>query len=139
MSSSPSEFNETVLFFDGTCHLCHGSVNFLLDHGVHDKVRFAPLQSEIAEKLLKPHGIDPSQLNSIVLLDDCKIFEADDAVLRVSRYLPGIWKCLSWFFIVPRPLRRAAYFFVAKRRYKWFGKYETCRLPGAAAKDRFLH
>lgn len=138
MSSSSTDCNDTVLFFDGICHLCHGSVNFLLDHGVHEKVRFAPLQSEIAEKLLKPHGINPSKLNSLILLDGCKIFEADDAVLQISAYLPGIWKFFSWLKIVPRPIRRTLYFFVAKRRYKWFGKYEMCRLPGAGSRQRFL-
>jgi predicted DCC family thiol-disulfide oxidoreductase YuxK len=127
-----------ILFFDGVCHLCHGSVNFLLERHVDKKVQFAPLQSDIARTLLETHGYHPEELNSILLLDEHQVYEADEAVLQVCKYLPKPWKFGSWLKIVPRWIRRPVYFWIAKRRYRWFGKYETCRLPQPGVKDRFL-
>ena len=69
-----------ILFFDGVCHLCHGSVNFLLERHVDKKVQFAPLQSDIARTLLETHGYHPEELNSILLLDEHQVYEADEAV-----------------------------------------------------------
>ncbi len=136
--SDSTVVSTTVLFFDGMCHLCHGSVNFLLDHRVAGKVQFAPLQSEIARKLLQPHGFDPTTLKSILLLDGRTVFEADEAVLRVCSYLPGAWSWLRFLRFIPRFVRRPVYFYIAKRRYKWFGKYESCRLPNPSTQGRFI-
>ena len=129
---------KTVVFFDGKCHLCHGSVNFLLKHGIAEKVQFAPLQSENARKLLEPFDYDPAQLNSILFMDQGRVYEADDAILRVSAYLPAPWSWLRLMSMVPRFIRRPTYYFIAKRRYKWFGKYDHCRLPDPSLKGRFI-
>lgn len=125
-----------VVFFDGVCLLCNGFVDFLLRRDVERLFQFAPLQGERA-KVLLPAELH-SDVNTVVLWSQGQVFTRSDAVLTVLTQLGGAWGLMKVFWIVPRPLRDLAYRFVAGNRYRWFGRRETCRLPTAGERSRFL-
>jgi len=127
-----------VVLFDGVCNLCAGSVKFLIERDPEGVFRFAPLQSAVAEQLLADHEIDPSALDSVVLVEDGEVYTKSDAVLRAARHLGGIYRLLPPFGVVPRRLRNAVYDFVAARRYGWFGKKDQCMMPTPDISSRFL-
>ena len=127
-----------VLLFDGVCNLCNASVQWVLKRDNKGVFRFAALQSDAGQQLLKQHGSLPEQFDSVVLAAGGRIFLRSDAVLELLWLLGGFWRSLYCFKILPRPLRDALYNFVAKNRYRWFGRREECWLPKVEWKDRFL-
>lgn len=128
-----------VVFFDGVCNLCNGSVQFIIDRDPSGLFRFAPLQSDFARRQLTPHGVDPGNLDSVVLLQDGVVYQESGAVLRVARRLSGLWPVLFYVFIaIPPLLRNLGYRLIAKNRYRLFGREETCRIPTPELRARFL-
>ena len=127
-----------IVLFDGVCNLCSGSVQFLLKRDPEARFRFASLQSEVGQTIQVEHGLDPGALSSVLLLENGRLYQESEAALRIARHLPGAWKLLTAFKIVPRPLRDGLYRFIARNRYRWFGKAETCWLPTPELRGRFL-
>lgn len=126
-----------VLFFDGVCGLCNTTVNRLIRWDGAGVLRFAPLQGETASRVLPKE--DVTTLASVVLLDGGGTHRRTDAVVRVLRHLGGRYRLLAAaLWLIPRPLRDVGYRFVAKFRYRVFGKKDTCRLPTAEERGRFL-
>lgn len=137
-ASRPAVVAESpVIFFDGVCGLCNWSVNFVLKHDRRRLFRFATLQGETARNWLQ---IVPDQpLNSVVLVDAQGAHSKSDAVGRILTRLGGLWTIPGWMLrCTPRPLRNWGYDLVARHRYQWFGKKETCRLPTPDERSRFL-
>lgn len=141
--SDTSEANPIILF-DGVCGLCNRSVQFLLKHDKAERLRFASLQSEFAEKVLSRHGIDPKDLDTLHVVLNCdrpdeQVLMRSDAVLRAGRELGGAWTIPATIArLIPRALRDLVYRFVARNRYQVFGKSESCMLPDPAQRHRFL-
>ncbi|MBV6648075.1 MAG: thiol-disulfide oxidoreductase DCC family protein [Cyclobacteriaceae bacterium] len=133
-----TEIGNKVLLFDGVCNLCNSTVNFIIDRDHKQAFSFAPLQSSIAQELLRNTPVRPEELQSIVLVDNEKIFVKSDAALRVTKYLSGAWSVLYLFRIFPRSLRDLVYDFIARHRYRWFGRQDECRIPTPELKARFL-
>jgi predicted DCC family thiol-disulfide oxidoreductase YuxK len=127
-----------IVLFDGVCNLCNGSVQFILKRDPQARFRFASLQSEAGRKLMAEHGLDPDALSSVVVIEDGQAWKESSAGLRIARHLPGAWKLLRVFKVIPRPLRDAVYRLIARNRYRWFGKTEACWLPTPELKARFL-
>ena len=127
-----------VVLFDGVCNLCNSSVNFLLDADKAGRLRFASLQSEAGKKLLERLGQGDHGLSSIVFIEGDKVHTHSGGVLRICKYLPGIWRLGAAFLIVPPFLRDWVYGIVARNRYSWVGKREECRIPEPGIRDRFL-
>jgi len=127
-----------ILLFDGVCNLCSGSVQWVLKHDSKGIFRFAPLQSVLAQNLLSTHAYSDTELGTVVLVADGKLFTRSDAVLELLRRIGGFWSLAYGFKIVPRFLRDAAYKAVAGNRYRWFGKSEACWLPRPEWSARFL-
>lgn len=127
-----------IVLFDGVCNLCSGSVQFVLKRDPEARFRFASLQSEAGQTIQAEHGLDPGVLSSVLLLEDGRLYRESDAALRIARHLPGAWKLLTVFKIIPRPIRDGMYRFIARNRYRWFGKAETCWLPTSELRGRFL-
>jgi len=127
-----------VLLFDGVCNLCNGTVRFLLRHDPRGEIRFASLQSDVGRRLLEHRGLEPEAFDSVVLIEDDRASLKSEAVLRMVRYLPPPWPALAVLRGLPRGLRDLVYDFIAHRRYRWFGRRETCSLPAPEARDRFL-
>lgn len=129
---------EPVILFDGVCNLCNQSVQFIIKRDSAGVFKFASLQGETGQLLLKEHGFPADDLNSFVLVENGLIYTKSTAALRVCGQLPGLWKILAVLRIVPAFLRDGVYEFVARNRYKWFGKTESCMLPRREWKQRFL-
>lgn len=125
-----------VILFDGVCNLCNAWVDFVVRHDEEGRFRFAPLQSDVARDLLK--GAPADLPDSIVLVEGHSVWTRSTAALRVARALGLPWS-LAWaFIVVPPALRDAVYDWVARNRYRWFGKRETCRVPTPEERARFL-
>lgn len=128
---------ESIIFFDGVCNLCHGAVQFVIARDSKKHFRFASLQSEFAEHYLNPFEVNPIALNSFILVENGKLYQQSTAALRVAKKLDGLWPLLYVFMIVPPFIRHAIYNYVAKNRYKWFGKEDSCWIPTPELKNRF--
>lgn len=129
---------QPVIFFDGICNLCSAAVQFTIERDSKNMFRFASLQSEYAKENLMPFNIVPENLDSFILLENGKVYVRSTAALRVARKLNGLWPLLYAFIIVPRFIRDAVYNFIAKNRYKWYGKQESCWIPTPELKEKFL-
>jgi len=127
-----------IILFDGVCNFCNGSVNFIIDRDPEKYFKFAPLQSEVAEKLLKENGVDKIETDSVVLIEDGKVYTRTTAALRIAKRLSGYWSYFYGFIVVPSFFRDVFYKLFAKYRYKMFGKQEACMLPSPEVRERFL-
>ncbi|RFU63580.1 thiol-disulfide oxidoreductase DCC family protein [Bacillus sp. V59.32b] len=126
-----------IVLFDGVCNFCNSSVQFILKKDPEAHYRFGSLQSDIGRELIEKYGLSQS-LNSIVLIENDKSYIKSTAALKISRNLKGGWKLLSILRIIPKPLRDFFYDIIARNRYKWFGKQDSCMLPSPEFKDRFI-
>ena len=128
-----------ILFFDGVCNLCNGAVQVYLTRDKDAKLRFASLQSDLARELLPRAGVDPDEMSSLVLLEDGKAYLRSTGALRAGSYLSGFWGPLSKALLIfPAGLRDVVYRIIARNRYRWFGKRESCMLSRPEWKDRFV-
>ena len=128
---------EPVILFDGVCNLCNHSVQFILKRDPQGYFKFASLQGETGQKLLKKYGIR-AEIDSFVLIENDKSYIKSSAALRVSQKLLQPWKSLVILRFIPPFIRDFLYDIVAKNRYKWFGKIESCVLPLPEWEKRFL-
>jgi predicted DCC family thiol-disulfide oxidoreductase YuxK len=122
MNSNP------LVLFDGVCNLCNGTVDIILKRDAKKQFRFVALQTETGEVIRNKYSI-PDEIDSVVLIYNGKVFYESDAALEIARLLPPPWKWAVVFKIVPVGLRNAIYRWIARNRYRWFGKKETCRVP----------
>ena len=127
-----------IILFDGVCNFCNGSVNFIIEHDPQKYFKFAPLQSEVGEKLLKENGVDKIETDSVVLIEDEKVYTHTTAALRIARQLGGRWSWFYGFIVVPSAIRDVFYKLFAKYRYQMFGKQDACMLPTPEMRERFL-
>lgn len=127
-----------IILFDGVCNFCNAAVNFVLKQDKKGVFRFAALQSEAGQKLSEQYNLPGENFKSFVLIENRKVFQKSKAALKVLNHLPWYWKEMQLLKVVPTFLRDAIYDFVAKNRYKWFGKKQQCMIPTAAMKSRFL-
>lgn len=129
--------SKPVIFYDGVCGMCNTFVNLALRVDRRKQFLFAPLQGETARAVLPPLPADPRDW-SMLYLDEKALYDQSDASLQVYRRLGGIWWLLSLARFVPRFIRTPLYRIIARNRYKWFGKHDTCRVPTAEERARFL-
>ncbi|MCB0653562.1 MAG: thiol-disulfide oxidoreductase DCC family protein [Saprospiraceae bacterium] len=127
-----------IILFDGVCNLCNGSVQFVLNRDRAGYFKYASLQSESGQELLKKYGLPTDDYNSFVLVEGERVYTQSTAALRVARNLEGAWKILYGFIIIPAFIRDAVYSLIARNRYRIFGKRESCMLPQPEWKSRFL-
>jgi len=127
-----------TIIFDGVCNLCAWSVRFIVRRDPKERFRFAAWQSDAGRRLLEEHGLDPGNVETVVLIKDGVVSARSDAALEIARELRGPWKLLAVLRIVPRGLRDWVYSVVARHRYRWFGKQEACMVPTEELRGRFL-
>lgn len=130
--------NQPIIFFDGVCNLCNGFVQFVINRDPKAIFKFASLQSEEAALYLKDSGYDLEKLATVVLLENGKIYTKSTAALRILKGLSGGWPLLYAAQVIPSFFRNKIYDLIAANRYKWFGKNDSCMLPTAELKSRFL-
>ena len=127
-----------VVLFDGVCNLCNGIVKFSLRRDRKGKLRFASLQSEAAKDLLRTHQIDENQMDTFVFVENGQAYTRSTAGLKLFRSFGFPWSLLYALIVIPRPLRDSVYNFIARNRYRWFGKQDSCMLPSPDVRARFL-
>ncbi len=130
--------HERVIVFDGVCNWCNAWVNITIDYDPHAKFKFGMLQSEPAQQILKELRLPAEGFETFLLLEQGHVYTKSTAALRVLKQLSGFWPFFYLGIVIPRPLRDALYDYIARRRYEWMGKADTCRVPTPADRDRFV-
>ena len=127
-----------IIFFDGVCNLCNGFVQFVIERDPEGYFQFSSLQSEAAKPYLQRCNISGEQLSSVVLIENETCYTQSTAALRILKKLGSGWTFFYAAIIFSKFLRDAVYGFIARNRYRWFGKQEACWLPTPELKSRFL-
>jgi predicted DCC family thiol-disulfide oxidoreductase YuxK len=127
---------KAVVLFDGVCNFCDSSVQFIMKHDYKQKFQFASIQSEAGSQLVEQYNL--KQMDSVFVIADGKAYVKADAPLYIVRHFKMPWKLFIVFRILPKKVRNIGYDYIAKNRYKWFGKKETCRIPTQEERERFL-
>jgi predicted DCC family thiol-disulfide oxidoreductase YuxK len=132
-----------IVLYDGVCGLCNRLVQFLLERDRRDHLRFASLQSAFAEDILRRHGANPKDLDTVYVVLDYnqpreRLLARSDAILSLGQYLGGIWKAAELAKALPRALRDWLYNLVARNRYRVFGKHDSCMIPEGRYRRKFL-
>ena len=130
--------NQHIILFDGVCNLCNSSVQFIIKHDLKNLFRFAALQSAFGKLQLAKFQLSNSTLDTFVYIYDEQVYTKSTAALKIARLLKGGWKIFYVLIVIPPFIRNWFYDRVAKNRYKWFGKKETCMIPTPELKNKFL-
>lgn len=127
-----------MVLFDGVCNLCNRSVAFIIARDPTARFYFAPLQSEAAQRLLRQAEITGEIPDSVALIEDGRLYTRSTAALRIARQLRFPWPLFYALIVLPRRLRDAGYDFIARHRYRWFGRRDACMMPTPELRRRFL-
>lgn len=127
-----------IIIFDGVCNLCNGVVSWIIPRDPAQRIQFAPLQSAAGQRLLQNHAVDTTTLDSVIVIDGDAVFVESDAALRICQDLRWPWPLLRHLRIIPRAWRDTIYRWVARNRYRWFGRRAQCMLPSPTHAKRFL-
>jgi predicted DCC family thiol-disulfide oxidoreductase YuxK len=127
-----------VIVFDGACVLCSSWVAFLLRHAAHRRFRFSTTQSPAGRGLLHAHGVDTENPSTFLFLDAGRAYTESDAAIRMLCTLRGAWRAAAVGYVLPKRVRDGLYRWVARNRYRWFGRRKQCFIPSAADRDLFL-
>jgi len=127
-----------IILFDGVCHLCSATVRFVIRRDPRARCRFLPIQSDRGRELYRANGLDPEHPDTLLVLANGKALKRSDAAIAIGRELGFPWSLASLGLVLPRKLRDTLYDFIAVRRYRWFGKNESCLLPTPEIRSRFV-
>nr|WP_294776416.1 thiol-disulfide oxidoreductase DCC family protein [uncultured Flavobacterium sp.] len=131
--------DKKIILFDGVCNLCNASVQFVIRRDRKDIFRFVPLQSELGLKIIQHLGIDPKNTDSIVLYEPGRAYyNKSEAAIEIVKEFGGLYTLLRILAVFPKSLSNFVYAFVAKNRYRWYGKQETCMMPSPEVAAKFL-
>lgn len=138
MASELTPQDRPIVLYDGVCGLCNRAVQFILKRDQKRRFRFATLQGTIGQEVLERDMV-PANLDSMMLVEtDGRVSWESTAALRTARYLKFPWPLFSILLLIPRFVRDLVYRWIARNRYRWFGKLESCPLPDPKEADRFL-
>jgi len=126
-----------IVLFDGECHFCNRSVQFIIKRDPNSFFHFSSLQGKTGKQLRNTYHI-PEQIDSLILLEGDRYYLKSTAALKICTKLKGAWKFLALLLVIPAPCRDFVYNIIAKNRYKWFGKKASCKLPSKEDRNRFL-
>lgn len=129
---------KSIVFFDGVCNLCNSSIDFIIQRDKNNHFLVGALQDEVSKKVLANYDVQADYLDSLVLLEEGKIFYKSTAALKITKSLSGLWPALYPLIVIPSSIRDLIYDWIGKNRYKWFGKKSTCRLASPEEKAKFL-
>lgn len=131
--------DKKIILFDGVCNLCNASVQFVIKRDTKDRFRFVPLQSDLGNKILNHLGVNREQTDSIVLYEPGKAYYYKaEAALKIINELGGLYQLLNILQIFPKFLSNIVYDYIAKNRYRWYGKQENCMMPTPELVAKFL-
>jgi predicted DCC family thiol-disulfide oxidoreductase YuxK len=137
-SYNPLSDDRPLVIFDGVCHLCNASVAFIINRDPAGVFRFAPLQGAHAAQILGDVSADFRAADSVMLVENGRIYDKSEAALRICRRLSLPWRWLWVLRLIPKGFRDWIYSLVAKNRYRWFGRSQECMIPRADWRNRFL-
>ncbi|MGV9004397.1 thiol-disulfide oxidoreductase DCC family protein [Flavobacterium sp.] len=131
--------DKKIILFDGVCNLCNAAVQIIIKNDKHDVFRFVALQSELGAKILNHIGVSTTNIDSILLYEpgNAYYYKAE-AGLKIASIIGGLYSLLSVFSIIPKSFANTVYDYIAKNRYKWYGKQESCMIPTSDLKAKFL-
>lgn len=129
---------QPVILFDGVCNLCNSVVKLVIHQDKKAYFKLAALQSHAGQKLLKQHALPQKDFETFLLIENGNVYQQSDAALKVAKHFSWYWQWTQVLWLLPRSVRNAAYSFIARRRYRWFGKKETCMIPTPDNQQRFL-
>jgi predicted DCC family thiol-disulfide oxidoreductase YuxK len=130
---------QNIIFFDGVCNLCNASVQRVIRNDRRRRFRFAPLQGVTAQEMFEDKDIDLQNANTLILLQEGKLYTRSTAALLVAKQMDGLWPLLYYSTIwIPPFIRDEVYNLIARNRHKWFGKQESCWLPSGELRELFL-
>jgi len=133
------EFDKKIILFDGICNLCDTSIQFIIKHDKDDVFRYTALQSIVGQKLIAERNIDTAKVDSIILINPgVAFYTKSDAALHIGKSLKGYRTISSIFLLFPLGFRNMVYDFIARNRYKWYGKQEACMIPTPELQAKFL-
>lgn len=138
MSAAAGIEDGPIIVFDAVCVLCSGGAQFVLRHDRRRRFRLASMQGEVGAALYRRHGVDPAAPDSMIVVQGERVLRNSDAVLAVCSGLGWPWRAAAVLKLIPRALRDPAYRVVARNRYRWFGRRESCWLPSPADRARVL-
>ena len=131
--------DKKIILFDGVCNLCNSFVQYIIKHDKKDVFRFVALQSELGQKILNHIGISEKNIDSIILYQSgVAYYYKSEAALEIAKQLGGLFSFATVFKILPTKLRNIFYDYVAKNRYNWYGKQESCLIPTPELNSKFL-
>ena len=131
--------DKKIILFDGVCNLCDSAVQMIIKHDAKDVFRFVALQSDLGQKIIQHLGIDAQKIDSIILYQPgFAYYYKSEAALEIAKNLGGIFYFASLFSILPTSFNNYIYDYIAKNRYKWYGKKETCLIPTKELEGKFL-
>lgn len=131
--------HKKIILFDGLCNLCDGTVQFIIKRDTKDVFRFVSLQSDLGRELLQKLPIEFQLIDSVILYESEKMFfYKSQAVFEIVKSIGGIYYCLLIFKLLPNTITNAVYDFIAKNRYRWWGKKESCLVPSKDLQSKFL-
>lgn len=131
--------DKKIILFDGVCNLCNSSVQYVIQRDKKDEFRFVALQSELGQKIIKYIGIANTNIDSIILyLPGIAYYYKSSAVIEIAKSLQGFFNYGMLFRLLPNALRDVVYDYIARNRYKWYGKKESCMIPTPELKAKFL-
>ncbi len=132
-----SNNTKSLILFDGMCNFCNTSVNNIIKYDKKNVFKFAAIQSDAGKKLLTEHSMDTLKIDSILLIENNTVFTKSTAVLKIAKQLSGRYKLCYAFIIIPTFMRDVVYDLIARNRYKWFGKKESCMIPSIEVREKF--
>ena len=127
-----------LVLFDGVCNLCESSVQFFIKNDSKNTFVFSTLQSKQVKEYLQQNKPNLKTIDSVLLVTPQKIYTKSSAALTIAKQLNGIYPLLYLFYIIPKPIRDLVYDYIAKKRYAWYGKKESCMIPTPELKNKFL-
>lgn len=127
-----------IVLFDGVCNLCNSTVQFILKRDKKERIFFTSLQAEKGQALLQQHNLPTQDFNTVVYIRNGTCYLKSSAVLYILLDLGSFWQIFFPLIVLPRFIRDAVYAWVARNRYRWFGRQESCMLPTPESKKRFV-
>lgn len=129
---------KSIILFDGVCTLCNASIDFILKRDHKNRFLVGALQEPVSKKVLSNFQVDDSYLDSLVLVENGKVYFRSTAALRIAKKLNRPWPLFYFLIAIPAFIRDPVYNWIGKNRYRWFGKKSTCRIPTSEEKQKFL-
>lgn len=131
--------NKQLILFDGVCNLCNSSINYVIKHDHQDHFLFAPIQGETGKKVIEKFKIDTNQTDSIILYSPINgVKFKSSAALAIGKKLGFPRNFITVFYVIPTFIRDLVYDYIAKNRYKWYGKKDACLIPAPELKAKFM-